>query len=343
MTALLFLIRHKHSRFDMLATTLRRCAFFAAATIAFCACAAGSSDDPTGNSFGEGPDAGPSDREPPALDAGAEAQTQYDGATPSEGGPVLDANPSDNDASSGGTCANGTSLIYVLGKNQGLYGFDPTTLTINQVGTLNCPQNGGTATPFSMAVDRNAVAWVLYNDGHLYQVQTGTAACAATSFEPNQNGFKKFGMGFVSNAPGTNEETLYAANEYGLGTIDVSSLVLEPVAGTFGFSAAAELTGTGDARLFGLFFGYPPYISELDKTDSQLLGEMPLDTIDIGTGFAYAFWGGDFWVFTAPNGTSSQVDRFEPTAGIATTMLVDVGFKIVGAGVSTCAPVTRPK
>ena len=335
--------RHKDTRFLMLTTTLRRSAWLSAAMIALTACAAGSADDPIGDSFATDPDGGAPDATDPGLDAGAEAQSHEDGATPPEGGPVLDANPNDNDGSSAGTCANGTSLIYVLGKNQGLYGFDPATLAVNQVGTLSCPQNGGTATPFSMAVDRNAVAWVLYNDGHLYRVETGTAACTATSFVPDQNGFKKFGMGFVSDAPGTNEETLFAANEYGLGTIDVSSLVLEPVAGTFGFSAAAELTGTGDARLFGLFFGFPPYISELDKTTSQLLDEKPLDTIDIGTGFAYAFWGGDFWVFTAPNGTSSQVDRFDPVAGIATTELSDVGFKIVGAGVSTCAPVTRPK
>lgn len=302
-------------------------------TICLNACAAGAtSDDPSVTAPGD-----------TAEEAGA--ATGHDGGTTSPGADGASAwtDSALPEAGANG-CATGAGLVYVLGKTNELYSFDPASLQLSKVASVSCPQTG-TATPFSMAVDRRAVAWVLFNDGHLFHVDINTGVCSATSFQPGQSGFTKFGMGFVSNSPGSQDETLYVANEYGIGSIDTSTLALTPAGGTFGFSAAAELTGTGDARLFGLFYGFPPYISEIDKTSSALLGEMPLDTVDIGTGFAYAFWGGSFWVFTAPNGTSSQIDRFDPLAGGSSTTLVvpSVGFKIVGAGVSTCAPITAPK
>lgn len=244
--------------------------------------------------------------------------------------------------STGDGCSDEAKLVYLLGKTQELYKFDPGALALTQVGVLACPQNGGTATPFSMSVDRAGVAWVLYNDGHLFHVDTTTAACTATNFAPNQQGFKKFGMGFVSDAAGSDAETLYVANEFGIGSIDTQSLSVSPI-GQFGFSAAAELTGTGDGRLFGLFFGFPPYIAEIDEATSSLGPEAPLDAVDVGTGFAFAFWGGSFWVFTAPNGSSSQIDRYDPATKTSATVKKDLGFKVVGAGVSTCAPLEIPK
>jgi hypothetical protein len=241
----------------------------------------------------------------------------------------------------GDGCAVETKLIYLLGKGNEFYSFDPPSLALTKVGTLDCPQMGGSATPFSMSVDRSGTAWVLYNDGQLYQVNTKTAVCKATSFVPSQGGFKKFGMGFVSDAPGSTAETLFVANTDGIGKLDTKSLTVTPI-GQFGFAAAAELAGTGDARLFGFFFGFPPYITEIDKTTSMTQSEAPLDSIDAGTGFAFAFWGADFWVFTAPNSSSSQIDRYQPDTKTTTTVNPSVGFKIVGAGVSTCAPTVRP-
>ena len=244
--------------------------------------------------------------------------------------------------SMGSGCADSTKKVYVLAKTQELYGFEPASLALTKVGVVNCPQNGGSATPFSMAVDRSGKAWVLYNDGALYNVDTTTAACSATSYVPNQQGYKKFGMGFVSNSVGSMDETLFIANEVGIAKLDTDSLSVSPV-GSFGFSAAAELTGTGDARLFGFFYGFPPYIAEIDKTSSQTLAEHSQDNVDIGTGWAFAFWGGDFWIFTAPDGVSSQIDRYQPSNGTTTTVKTNLGFKVIGAGVSTCAPIEPPK
>ena len=244
--------------------------------------------------------------------------------------------------SSGGDCSIEAGDIYVISKETDLYRFDPSALEFFKVGALTCPQGGGTATPFSMSVDRKGTAWILYNDGRLYQASTIDASCSATEFVPNQGGFKKFGMGFVANAPGSNEETLFVAKELGLGSIDTATLKVSPH-GSFGFSAAAELTGTGQGDLFGFFFGFPPYIAKLDKASSALGPEQPLDSVEIGTGFAFAFWGGGFWIFTAPSGTASRVERYDPVSKEVVMKVPTVPFKIVGAGVSTCAPVENPK
>jgi hypothetical protein len=193
-----------------------------------------------------------------------------------------------------------------------------------------------------MAVDRSGTAWVLYNDGKLYQASTVDASCTATAFVPDQPGLKTFGMGFATDAPGSDTETLFVANETGLGSIDLGTLAVKK-RGSFGFSAAAELTGNANAELFCLFFGFPPYIAKLDKDTSALGPEQDLDGVEIGGGFASAFWGGGFWVFTAPGGTSSRVDRCDPGTKQVEAKVASIGFKIVGAGVSTCAPVENPK
>ena len=301
--------------------------------LSLAACAAGSDDGVirgSGGSSGGG-------------SGGSAGSSGGGGSSGSAGGPVFDAAPPDD--SGGAGCATGADLIYVISKSEELWSFDPAANSLSKVGAIACPQNGGTATPFSMAVDRQAIAWVLFNDGNLYRVDTRTAACTATTFQPGQSGYTTFGMGFVTDAAGSTDETLWIANDTAIAKLDTTTLKVTPASGTFGFSAAAELTGTGDARLFGFFYGFPPYIAPIDRTTSALGAEMNLDDVDAGTGFAFAFWGGDFWIFTAPNGSTSQINRFTPTAGNTTTTVVvqDAGFKIVGAGVSTCAPLVAPK
>lgn len=311
---------------------------------------AGSSSGQAGSSSGSGGEGGASGNgaagtENAAGAAGAQAgasQAGEGGADPFGGG---GAAGSANSGGAGGAtsdgCADETKQIYLLGKGNEFYRFDPMNLALEKVGTLSCPSPDPSATPFSMSVDRQATAWVLYNDGNLYKVNILDASCQATAFVPNQNGFKKFGMGFVSDGPGSTSESLYIVNEFGIGKLDTTSLTVTPV-GQFGFSAAAELTGTGDGKLYGFFFGFPPYITEINKSTGTTGTELGLDTIDAGTGFAFAFWGADFWVFTAPNSKSSQIDRYQPDTNTTSNEKSDIGFKVVGAGVSTCAPTERP-
>ncbi|MDI1449064.1 hypothetical protein [Polyangium sp. 6x1] len=241
------------------------------------------------------------------------------------------------------TCAEEAKLVYIIGQDNELYSFNPPTLEVKLIGVIDCP-TGGLGTPFSMAVDRKGTAWILFSDGRIYHVDVKTAACAATTFAPGQQGFSTFGMGFVSDSKGSSAETLYVAdyNGKGLARINTQTLELSFVGPWDQLSGAAELTGTGDARLFGFFNYTPIIIAEIDKASGNILSQAPQPSVSIGSGWAFAFWGGDFWLFTSPTG-DSQIQQYRPSTGTTTVVKTGLGTNIVGAGVSTCAPVETPK
>jgi hypothetical protein len=63
--------------------------------------------------------------------------------------------------------------------------------------------------------------------------------------------------------------------------------------------------------------------------------------------FAFSFWGGDFYVYTATDTSASKtttVARYRPSdKSLDNAYMTNIGFHIVGAGVSTCAPTSAPK
>jgi len=254
--------------------------------------------------------------------------------------------------SGGGTssgCSVESQYVYVIDDSATLYKFDPPSLAFTSIGTLSCGSSF-LDTPFSMAVDRNANAWVVYTDGSLYKVDTKTASCSPTSFAPGQHGFVTFGMGFSTDGPGSAKDTLfvsdsdYAGSTKGLAIVDTQSLTLTPVGMYDQLNARAEMTGTGDGKLFGAFEGTPYIVSQIDKSSAKILSQAPQTPIQYAPGasnFAFAFWGGSFWLFVGP-GTKTDVFQFDPAAG-STNLRTSVPQVIVGAGVSTCAPIEPPK
>ena len=106
-----------------------------------------------------------------------------------------------------------------------------------------------------------------------------------------------------------------------------------------------ELTGTGDAKLFGFFTTKPAHLAEINKSNAATPKAVVLPMVDASTGgYAFSFWGGSFWFYTASDTTGSKVTRYNPTVSPpATTVAIpELDFTIVGAGVSTCAPLTFP-
>ena len=272
--------------------------------------------------------------------AGTGTGTGSGGGAASSSAGLFDGGTGSTGSGGGDGCSEQAKLVYVIGTNNELFSFYPPTLELTQVGTIACPSNG--ATPFSMAVDRRGIAWILHNDGRIFHVDTTDASCTATAYQPGQLGLTLFGMGFVSDAAGSEEETLHIAdyNGSGLATIDTETLQTSWVGAWDDLFGGAELTGTGDARLFGFFNQEPVVIAEIEKTNAAILSQAAQPSVEIGSGWAFAFWGGDFWLFTAPFG-DSQIDHYRPGVG---TQIVkqNLGAVIVGAGVSTCAPVIPP-
>jgi hypothetical protein len=249
-------------------------------------------------------------------------------------------------------CADEARSVYLLGKGRELVRFDPGTLSLEEVGKLNCPVEGGPnvelPTPRSMAVDRSGTAYVHYTDGSLFIVDVKTAQCSVSGYQPGQlSAFHLFGMGFSSDSPGSTKETLFISSHDpgdGIATLDPSTMTIDRVGfyGT-GTDGPAELTGTGDAELHGFFLTDPVQVAQLDKTTSKVIDTVSLPSVDIGTAWAFAFWGDDFWLFTAPGGITSQITRMHRGSVVTEVVVEDAGLLVVGAGVSTCAPVEPPK
>ena len=129
----------------------------------------------------------------------------------------------------------------------------------------------------------------------------------------------------------------------GLARIDLKTLTLLPIGKYDKINARAEMTGTGDARLFAAFEGTPYNVVEVNKANAKILSQAPQTAVSYpqgGSNFAFAFWGGDFWLFVGP-GTSTEVFQFKPATGV-TTKVSSTSAQIVGAGVSTCAPTKPP-
>ncbi len=248
------------------------------------------------------------------------------------------------DASSG-NCATAARWVYLVDSDQSFLRFQPDDLSITTVGRLDCV---GGVSPFSMSVDRNGQAWVLHQDRRIYKVSTTDASCTPTDYTPNQNGLELFGMGFAADADMSTEETLFvagggsssvASGTSTLASIDDVSLALSTVGSLPGWP---ELTGTGSGELWGFFPDTsPPSVRRIDKstaTTTESFG-MPALSGSTPAAWAFAFWGGRFYVFyQALLDPSTNVWRVDPD-GTVTQILTNIGYRIVGAGVSTCAPV----
>jgi hypothetical protein len=246
-------------------------------------------------------------------------------------------------------CSDAAKLVYVVDENYTFSQFDPSTKTFHDLGQLNCPAGGG-ATPFSMSVDRDAIAWVLYSDGSLYRVDTNGLACTETSWH-STSGLTQFGMGFSTDSSGGSTDTLFVAggasvngaNSSTLAKLDTSSMTATTVGTVTGWP---ELTGTGTAELWGWFPSdetgtTTPRVEKLDKTSGAPLQTFNLSSLTgAPSAWAFAFWGGDFWVFLAKDlDFATTVYQIDGTNGTIKGMTPTGSRLIVGAGVSTCAPV----
>jgi hypothetical protein len=276
----------------------------------------------------------------------------------------------------GGTCANactadGVDLVYVVDEQNHFMSFDPRKLPgdpLTIIGTLNCPNNGtsiqqpagGAAMPFSMSVDRDGVAWVLYTTGELFNVSLQNAACTKANNTISASNMHLFGMGFSTDTPGANTEKLFlAGGQFNAATSprqlayddthnnNLTPVVVNTIAAASDY--APELTGTNEAKLYGFFprINTPAYVQEINKTDGSAVGTTwNLGTTGLGGNirdWAFAQWGGTFYVFVTtediPGSPNSTIRAINRTTNAYSIVKQNLPYNIDGAGVSTCAPV----
>ncbi|MDQ3368741.1 MAG: hypothetical protein M3680_25205 [Myxococcota bacterium] len=246
------------------------------------------------------------------------------------------------------TCAlQDVELIYLVDDQATLYAFDPKKLPADpfrRIATLACDPR---STVNSMAVDRSGVAWLGYHNGKVHRASIIDGRCAAPGTRP-RGAPTTFGMGFVTTGPRATTEQLFVAGgpidgvPKALATLDTATTpptwtTAAPLAGAV---RHLELTGTGDGRLFG-YFPTPGrgFVQELDRASAQLLGTPWTLEGERGEVSAYAFahWGGVFYVFSTLAGNSA-VHAIHMKSGTQELVQQQLPRPIVGAGVSTCAP-----
>ncbi|MBL8622808.1 MAG: hypothetical protein JNK64_15945 [Myxococcales bacterium] len=244
------------------------------------------------------------------------------------------------------TCAvQDVELVYVVDSDATLYAFDPRKLPgdpFRRIAALDCDAARAVN---SMAVDRRGVAWLGYQNGLVHRASIIDGRCVGRGAAP-RGAPRTFGMGFVTDGAKATTETLFVASGEGPGTtlarLDTAAqpTTFEPVATLAGDGNHPELTGTGDGRLFA-YFPAPGRgrIQELDRATGAAIGTpwvLGDATADVSA-YAFAHWGGTFYVFTTVDGVSS-VHAVPMQAGAPARVATDLPMRIVGAGVSTCAP-----
>jgi hypothetical protein len=216
-----------------------------------------------------------------------------------------------------------------------------------------------------MGVDRNAAAYVLFTKQSatgtiqgtaLYKVDTTSPSltCTKTTFTAPSN-LTEFGMGFSTTTAGGDVDQLFIAGgtmpgtASSLNTLDVTSFMPTPIGSANNIAGDPELTGNSNGELWGFLpDATSPKIEQINKTNGAAIAPANLPSTMQGTplAWAFAFYGGNYEVFLMKDNsggifpeTSTTVYEVSPTGQLMGTPLATNTRVIVGAGVSTCAPV----
>lgn len=156
-------------------------------------------------------------------------------------------------------------------------------------------------------------------------------------------------MGFVTEKAGSTKEKLYLAGGdtkskgSQLSVLAPENLAVTSVGDMTSAEQSPELTGTGNGGLYAYYPGATKtWVAEIDPVTAKEKQTWQLQADgDNASAWAFAHWGGKFYIFTTGGvfGTGdTRMLRLDPSTGKTETLVAKVPYRIVGAGVSTCAP-----
>ena len=105
-----------------------------------------------------------------------------------------------------------------------------------------------------------------------------------------------------------------------------------------------ELTGTGDGELWGFAPGPATAsgimtLAQLDPLTGDAITTFTYPDIANNGSWAVKFWGGFLYLFLSNGNHDTAVYQVDRNTGSIATVVANSGREIVGAGVSTCAPI----
>jgi hypothetical protein len=322
-----------------------------------------------------GASSGPADA---SADASADATADDSGSSDTGSNAKFDLGAAPDVATV--ECDEDESPIYVLTHTvpAQILSFDPESLEFTPViDAVTCPETADW-TVSSMAIDRQRGAWIEWGalaNGEadpyykrLDRLDLDSGACETDVGElpVTENWGTPLGMAFVSQAEDSANEQLFfvdtgtylheLAGQASLGRY----YDFQPGEGTT-FSGV-ELTGTGGGQLFTIIMNWTPewdhpctgdnpcyptvHIGEVDKQTGAAISNFEVPEVEaLGIapgGFAFAHWGGRFWIFISNEYGPTKVYDYDITTNTAVLAKDDGPDGVVGAGVSTCAPLVFP-
>ena len=253
-------------------------------------------------------------------------------------------------------CSDAAKLVYVVSDCNELYSFKPDTGTFAKIGDARAARPSG-ATPNSMAVDRSGTAWVNFSDGGLFKVSTSDASCQATTFQKQQSGFQRFGMAFATNsATSAGRDALrrrhrgHVNGGKGLAKIDLDDdeahharrlLGRPPRAKAPSSPAPATVASSASSRREP-----NATLAQIDKATGATSARPGPERREHRPGVGVLVLGRRLLVLhlAAARSLDGHAQADEHRRQPLRPRRQDVGgFRIVGAGVSTCAPTTPPR
>lgn len=248
-----------------------------------------------------------------------------------------------------------------------LYQFAPATLQLTALGPLSCPDIESSIA--SVSVDRNGSLWLVHPMGAIYRAPLTGGACtvvSGTDIEPLSDYYVS-SAAFAADAAGSDAESLYSISNrttseptqfrHTQATLETTLIAAlnpaqSPIADAAGWGRIPILTGTGDGRLFSLSLpdgnAGLTKLAQIDRTTGLQTGTPRQFASEFSgsNSAAFAFWGGDFWLFTHHEATADTnhylqlvVTRYRTQASTASVVATFGDIRPLGAGVSTCAPV----
>jgi hypothetical protein len=244
--------------------------------------------------------------------------------------PVIDAAPPFDAAPS---CPSGAFTgAFLIAESGSLYRFAPETASAQRVGGVTCP--AGTASPWTLAVSKDGIAYVLYSDWNIYRLDLVSLGCTATPYVSGQLSFP--GNVSIAISAGIAPERLivYGAKNGPpwLASSDLTSFALADIGPITPDPREFPVDTQADAygRLFALTKSGA--LLQINPNTGSLIAKDQTAFSATAGGWAVLTWNAQVYFF---GGTTGAVQRYD-LAAKTLTAIGTIGDTIVGASAAPC-------